>query len=280
MLGGYLRRVNMDGFKNRLSGRYDRSDKSSNREGRYERSGDSRYDRLTKRADSITIEAISDVIEKSNRTQLGLISNLIKENRIYAPKATASDADNKDAKETGVAVRSTRDSEILERLERMAGQTCESMNENEEVIQKSYEILRAQTDMLIGMGGNIDSVCKAVSSTENEEKLLEVVEGNRTLLNIIRQELHSSDEEVGEGVSVPLDSKMAEKKFDALTDHVHIQCVKTFRNVQANLNDQTSEIVKQLKASNHNLLVFSIGSLCLNLVTLALIVCEILKVFG
>ena len=78
----------------------------------------------------------------------------------------------------------------------------------------------------------------------------------------------------------PLAADEAEKYYKELEEHVHKECVKCYRNVQSALTEQNTEANNGITKSVSGLRVMVLVSLLLNIVTVALTVCNILGLFS
>ncbi len=182
----------MDGFRERLSGRYDRL---GSRGSGYERmpsddrfEGD-RFERSPRRGaaegvsqEAIT-EAVTEAVGKSNREQLDVIADFFDEakadrmeseraiidalshsmNEITnnlnskaavpaAPTAPAAPA----AIAEPIAVVDEQNAETLARIERIAGQNAETLNENGEILERNINTLRSNSELLSELKNSMD----------------------------------------------------------------------------------------------------------------------------
>ena len=184
----------MDGFRERLSGRYDRS----GARGGYERtSGDDRhdndrYERPSRRnaSEGISQEALNEVISKSNREQLDVIADFFDEakaDRMESERAIIdafshgiSEITANAAKETvheevpagPIAVVDEQNDETLARIERISGQNAETLNENGEILGRGMETLRANSEALGEIRNAIGQVLASSEEVKNASGVL------------------------------------------------------------------------------------------------------------
>ncbi len=188
----------MDGFRERLGGRFDRSGMRGsgydrmNQEERYE--GD-RYERSPRRGggDGISQEAINEAVteavNKSNREQLDVIADFFDEakadrmeseraiidalshsmNEVSANARAAAPAPAPApvAPPTPIAVVDEQNAETLSRIERIAGQNAEALNESNEMLERNVDSLRSNSEILNEIKSSIGGL---VSSTEEMKR--------------------------------------------------------------------------------------------------------------
>lgn len=252
----------MDGFRDRLNGRYDRSSSRKDRyeraerpsedrydradrqaDDRYDRQTDDRYDRGVRRqAESISVEAVSDAIDKSNRNQLEIIADLFDEakaDRLESERAiigsvtdlledmtatlTTASANKAEEKEAvAQEIPAAVDNEILTRIENIVVQDSEAITENGEMLERSYNSLRGNTELLNDLKNCISDIQLAQEDIKNQtqyisqtvaqnavnsaqevhddygsnssmekEEIIGAIGDNRALLNMIRQDIIS-----------------------------------------------------------------------------------------
>ena len=193
----------MDGFRERLSGRYDRSGMRGNgydraSEDRFE--GD-RYDRAPRRGgqEGISAEAVSDavneVVSKANREQLDVIADFFDEakaDRMESERAiidaishglneaAASSPKVAPAPAAPITVVDEQNAETLARIERIAGQNAEAINESSEMLERNVDSLRSNSEILNEIRGTLGGL---ISSSE------EVKASNAELRESIRQSM-------------------------------------------------------------------------------------------
>ncbi len=182
----------MDGFRERLNGRYDRS---GMRGSGYERMGgedryeSDRYERAPRRSEGISLDAlndtVNDAITKANQEQLNVIADFFDEakaDRMESERAiidalshsindaaSARRPDDAPAMAAGGAAGAQIDgagAETLARIERIAGQNAESLNESSEMLERSVEGIRSNTEIL----NDIRIRLSALESTSDELK--------------------------------------------------------------------------------------------------------------
>ena len=167
--------VEMDGFRERLGGRYDRSGmrgagyERQPAEDRYE---GERFERTPRRSapegvsrDAIN-ESVSEAIAKSNREQLDVIADFFDEakaDRMESERAiidAISHSINDAASATSrrepavaapaapIAVVDEQNAETLARIERIAGQNAEVLSESNEMLVRNVESLRSNAEAI------------------------------------------------------------------------------------------------------------------------------------
>ncbi|MCR5831542.1 MAG: hypothetical protein K6G67_05290 [Lachnospiraceae bacterium] len=190
----------MDGFRERLSGRYDRSgtrgsgyDRAPS-DDRYE--GD-RYERVSRRGASEGIsqealnEAVTEAVSRSNREQLDVIADFFDEakaDRMESERAiidALSHEMNEVTAKMGqrtpapaqaepvapaapIAVVDEQNAETLSRIERIVGQNAEALNENSEVLTRNVDSLRSNSEALNEIRSSIGQL---VTSSEEIKSL-------------------------------------------------------------------------------------------------------------
>ena len=247
----------MDNFRDRFASRggrdrYERSDRAD-RYDRYERDDrDDRYDRdepderSSRRApsyggDSVQIDDIANAVDKSNGKQLEVIADCFD-----------------DVKDEVVA----SEKEILKAIDRIAD---------------SADAARGQYVNAAPAQPAIDPAMK--------EEILAAVFSNTNLLNSIRETLDKKEQdELAKQAEIPAEAEEEApakdplkealgELYNNLEDHVHKENVKCYRNVQAALTEQGTQIVGQNKKSLTFLKIFAIINLALTVVNIALLVC-------
>lgn len=214
----------MDGFRERLSGRYDRS---GMRGSAYDRmSGDDRYEgdryeRAPRRGASESIsqeaisEAVNEAIAKSNREQLDVIADFFDEAKAdrmeseraiidalshslnevsAAAKEPAAPVAEPEVKEP-ISVVDEQTSETLARIERIAGQNAESLNENSEMLERNINSLRSNAELLNEIRNSVGSL---ISSSE------EIKSASSGLSDSIRQSLSEISQRAAAPVPAPM----------------------------------------------------------------------------
>ena len=198
----FLRRfseVKMDGFRERLSGRYDRSgmrgsgfDRMSN-EDRYE---SDRYERTPRRggepvsAEAVS-EAVKDVIARANREQLDVIADFFDEakaDRMESERAII-DALSKQpgassvvaspapaAAAAPIAVVDEANAETLARIERIVGQNAESLNESSEILSRNVDSLRSNSEAIGEIRSSVGNLLTSSEEMKSEirQRLAEI----------------------------------------------------------------------------------------------------------
>lgn len=238
----------MDGFRERLSGRFDRSaERVSPDRACLDRSSSERYERPARRSssagygvsDSIGAEAVSEAIDKSNTKQLEIISEFFE-----------------DAKDDRLA----SEKEILHALD-------ESMGMLNNIRQDVS-------------GRDTAPVQAPLADTAAKEEIMQAVLGNTSLLNTLRQEVaaytaaetekkpeqNAEGEQESQALLTAIDNY-----FKNMEDHVHKENVKCYRNVQAAITEQNAAAVEQTKKNLGALKVFAIISMVLSVVNIGLL---------
>ncbi|MFT3984598.1 MAG: hypothetical protein QM697_11875 [Lachnospiraceae bacterium] len=250
----------MDGFRERLSGRFERSSER----GGLDRSGADRYERSQRSTaagnfDGSGIKVVTEVIDKSNTKQLEIISDFFDE-----------------AKDERAAI----GKELLQALD-----------ENTEILDKSAEMIRHHTELLNDIRVDLSEQARtpaqtpapvhvpSVDSTAKEE-IMQAVLGNTTLLNMVRQEIAASRKVLAEpsAEEASLNMEEIDVYFKNMEDHVHKENVKCYRNVQAVVTEQGAQTVEQTKKSLGTLKVFTIISIVLSIVNIGLLAAYIFGV--
>ncbi len=241
----------MDGFRERLSGRFERSSER----GSSDRGSADRYERSPKSAaaggfDSFSVKAVTEVIDKSNTKQLEIISDFFDE-----------------AKDERMAI----EKELLQVLD-----------ENAEILDKGTEMIRQNTELLndirvdLSERGHMQApVPVQVPSVDSaaKEEIMQAVLGNTALLNMIRQEIAASEEALPEPAKEEpsLNMEAIDTYFKNMEDHVHKENVKCYRNVQAVVTEQNAQTIEQTKKNLGTLKVFAIISIVLSVVNIGLL---------
>ena len=336
----------MDGFRERLGGRYDRSmargagyDRMSSDE-RYD--GD-RYERGPRRgvpegiSQEAVNEAVNEAITKSNREQLDVIADFFDEakaDRMESERAiidalthSMSEQASNNTRQaavsepmTPIAVVDEQNAETLARIERIAGQNAEALNESSEMLERNVDSLRSNTELLNEIRNVVNGLVSSseevknssselrdsirqsmqemstrsaapmqeltVDFTSEKDEIIGAVGDNRAILNMIRQDVlngfakTAQEEDEGGEKPAPLSAEDAEKYYKELEEHVHKECVKCYRNVQSALTEQNAEANNGVTKSVSGLRIMVLVSLLLNIVTVALTVCNILGLFS
>ena len=195
----------MDGFRERLSGRYDRL---STRGSGYERmpsddrfEGD-RFERSPRRGaaegvsqEAIT-EAVTEAVGKSNREQLDVIADFFDEAKADRMESERAIIDalshsmneitknlNSKANEAPaapvapiapaapaepIAVVDEQNAETLARIERIAGQNAEALNENSEILERNVNTLRSNSELLNDLKNTMDEFQGSIRQSVGE----------------------------------------------------------------------------------------------------------------
>lgn len=251
----------MDGFRDRLNGRYDRTEKYDRGVER-ERSDYDRYDRpeRSRRSSSDMDSSIGEVIDRSNRSQLEAIADLFDEAR-----------DDRLESEK-VIVRAVDDN-----------------------AQMLSDIAKALKNM---QGGNMGAVAPVPTQSREEEffdspsvdpsakdEILRVVGDNKQLLTLIRQDVitiaQNQSQDGQAALSEPADmpdfllASAADQYYKDMEEHVHKENVKCYKNIQAAITEQNGESVKEFTKSLSGIKIISILSLVFSAMTLILLVASV-----
>ncbi len=114
----------------------------------------------------------------------------------------------------------------------------------------------------------------SVDQTAKEE-ILRAVGENKSLLNMIRQDMIAKEQE--KAIAVPeeeesQDPEVTLETFDDLKSYTHMEVVKCYRNVQASTAEQNAKLLEEMKASLTSLKVVTILSLVISVASVALLV--------
>lgn len=221
-----------------------------------DRGGRDRYDRMDRGdmgerssrrgasygSDGLQIDDVADVIEQSNSKQLEVFADCID-----------------DVKDEVFA----SEKEIMKAIEQIADGASKAPRTNDAPAPQVA----------------IDPAMK--------EEILAAVFSNTNILNTIREMLEKKDEKpeapqaeaptegaAEEAPKDPFKAALAEY-YNNMEDHVHKENVKCYRNVQAALTEQGTQIVDQNKKSLGFLKIFAIVNLVLTVVNIALLACFI-----
>ncbi len=243
----------MDGFRERLGGRYDRSGMRGSgyermpSDDRYE---SDRYERSPRRgapeiSQEMISDAVSEAVTKANQEQLDVIADFFDEakaDRMESERAiidalshsmndagTRAETEKSAASEpmAPIAVVDEQNAETLARIERIAGQNAEALNESSEMLERSVDSLRSNSEALgeikASVGQLLASAQEAKSAsdelknsvqqsiaeignraqaqspapmpeltvdfTEEKNEIIGAVGDNRAILNMIRQDV-------------------------------------------------------------------------------------------
>ncbi|MBO4901749.1 MAG: hypothetical protein J5518_03025 [Lachnospiraceae bacterium] len=242
----------MDSIRDRFNGR-DRMGSDRGGRDRYDRQdrGEA-LDRAPRRSapsyspegPGVDVDAIADVIEQSNSKQLEVFADCIDDvkDEVYASEK-----------------------EIMKAIDQMAS----SVNGAGRAASRYQEPAMAQMD------------------PATKEEILRAVANNTDLLQAIRETLQKKEEEKKEAENAPEEGaaqeQPAEKEESSLSallsqfynnmeEHVHKENVKCYRNVQAALSEQGTQVVDQNRKSLGLLKVLAIVSIVLSLVNAVLLI--------
>ena len=169
----------MDGFRERLGARYDRSgmrNSSFDRASSDDRYENDRYERTPRRGNTEGIsqeaikETVNEAISKANHEQLDVIADFFDEakaDRMESERAIidalshslsevgAAAAAPKAAEEAApvqqaapIAIVDEENAETLARIERIVGQNAETLNESSEILERNVDSLRGNSEVL------------------------------------------------------------------------------------------------------------------------------------
>lgn len=187
----------MDGFRERLSGRYDRSGMRGTgydrmpSDDRYE---SDRFERTPRRgmgegiSQEALSEAVNEVVTKSNREQLDVIADFFDEakaDRMESERAiidalshSLSEAVSTPAAAAPVApapaqtaapiVVDEQNTETLSRIERIVGQNAESLNETGEMLERNVNSLRSNSEVLNDIKNSIGELLSSSEDVKRE----------------------------------------------------------------------------------------------------------------
>lgn len=208
-------------------------------------------------AEGIQIDDVANVVEESNAKQLEMFADCIE-----------------DVKDEVFA----SEKEIMKAIDRVAG-SVNTVGRNQRSMEAPAAVQPA-----------FDPAMK--------QEILNAIFGNTDLLNSIREMLEKKEEPapmpeapVETFSETPVEEKQEEKLeekqeedpikkalaeyFNNMEDHVHKENVKCYRNVQAALTEQGTQIVDQNKKSLGFLKVFAIVNLMLAVINITLLACFI-----
>lgn len=333
----------MDGFKDRMSGRFER-----NGQGMSAPSGlvGRTLERPVRSAvtEGPSLEAINDVINKSNQEQIDvlaeyfdeakadrmeseraiiealssrveeIVSSSVSQNELGSADVYSREMSEPEPPVTVVAepAAPSIDPEVFSRLERLAGQNAEEISDNGEMLQRSIEYLRANSELLSEIKGNVEVIREnqqsgeasvavaptmvpepvipelSIDITQEKEEILSAVGDNRALLNMIRQDVLNGfaqheepeeDEEPEEEKPELLSKELGEKHFQSLEELVHSECVKVFKNIKKTFEEENVKTVKEVEKTVSSMRLFLIASLGLNVVAVVILVLQFLGIF-
>ena len=169
---------------------------------------------------------------------------------------------------------------------------------NSSVINQMNESIEYNKDLLKEILTNTNNapVASAVSPimpvSDNSEEILRTVANNNTLLNTLRSEVAGIQSDLMDAKtpaaaadsSSPLDANpITKEEMDIingeLQEHVHKECVKVYKNVQAALETQNANVEETVKKGTGGLKVFVILNLVLTLLNVLIAVANMLDFF-
>ncbi|MBR1909981.1 MAG: hypothetical protein IJ821_05285 [Lachnospiraceae bacterium] len=187
----------MDGFRERLSGRYDRSGMRGTgydrmpSDDRYE---NDRFERAPRRGmgDGLSQETISETVSeavaKSNREQLDVIADFFDEakadrmeseraiidalshslNEAVSSSAPAAPVAPAPAQTAAPIVVDEQNTETLARIERIVGQNAESLNETGEMLERNVNSLRSNSEAINEIKNSIGELLSSSEGLKRE----------------------------------------------------------------------------------------------------------------
>ena len=305
----------MDGFRDRMgrgaSDRYDRYDDS-----RYDRSErGSRRSSYAGSPQGASSDEIANLIDDSNAKQLEVISDLFedaKDDRFESEKqilraidelSASIESKSLDAAMPNVEAVSEADNVINEEILR-------NVKENGDILQQLAEeqismLIRGNSSIINQMNESIEdskeilkeiltntnnapaqSVSPIMAASDNSEEVLRTVVNNNTLLNALRSEVAGiqsglMDNNNAEDNNGPLDANpITKEEMDVvkgdLEEHVHKECVKVYKNVQAALETQNANVEETVKRGTSGIKIIVIINLVLTLVNLLIAIASML----
>ena len=198
-----------------------------------------------------------------------------------------------------------QNAETLARIERIAGQNAEALNENGEILERNISTLRsnmeALSDIKTSMDQFQDSIRQSIGEissraaasaqppeltvdfSEEKNEIISAVGDNRAILNMIRQDVlngfaRNDEEENAEEKVIPLSAEEAGRYYKELEEHVHKECVKCYRNVQSALTEQNAEANAGVEKSVAGMRIMVLLSLIFSILGFgSVVVCAILN---
>lgn len=254
----------MDSFRERMGGRYERAERGGARGDRYERSAEDRYERAPRRESGVGIEAISSAIDKSNKDQLEVILDMFddaKADRLESERAIIN------AISQGAA---SRGQAMPTNMAAAPGAANNSISA--EQFERNVNEIKGGLGEVLARVADMNQAQQAAGSNSDEE-ILTAIGDNRSLLNMIRQDIlnvrsNDESEEEDNTDSDALTIEAADKYYNDLEEHIHKESVKCYKNVQAALGDQTAEASAKVLKAVSGTKIMAIVSLVLNVVTL------------
>lgn len=134
-----------------------------------------------------------------------------------------------------------------------------------------------------------------IDFSEEKDEIISAVSDNRAILNMIRQDvlngfakfesiaeepedeyavLHEEEQpQEAEAEPAPelLSKELGEKRFQAIEDLIHSECVKVFKNVKKTIEEENEKAAVETKKTISGLRLFVIVSLAINAITLVLL---------
>lgn len=258
----------MDGFRDRLNGRYDRAERVDRHERTSERdhADYDRYDRGRRASsDSMDMGALSEVIDKSNREQMNAIADFFdeaKDDRLESEK---------------VIVR--------------------AVDDNAQILNDIVKALKNMQDNNMSIGTQGESSQEEFFDSPSVEpsalnEILHAVADNKQLLTLIRQDVITINQNQAQAqatdtpavVAEPTDAPdyllaaTADQYYKDMEEHVHKESVKCYRNMQAAITEQGGESVKAFTKSLTGIKVVSIISLVVSVLTMLLLAASIFQI--
>lgn len=167
----------------------------------------------------------------------------------------------------------------------------------DEVFASEKEIMKALDQVAASVSGGgrgrMQESVTAQMDPASKEEILRAVAGNTDLLLAIREVLDKKEPEpvaapevpeaegekpeeaAPEAAADPMTTALS-KYYSDMEEHVHKENVKCYRNVQAAITEQSSQVVEQNRKSLTLLKIFTIASTVLTLVNIVLLLGYIL----
>ena len=270
----------MDGFRDRMSGRYDRNQDRGDR-----------YERPRRSSEELSIDQIADAVDKSNRSQMEVIADFFddaKADRLESeraiidalsnrpmPSPRREGADSAQGEEIAAIINDNK--ALIGRIEKIATQNGEAIDANGAMIEKILASLRENTGLLnqvfrgvqdSGRGTKPQTV--SMNDPEAIKEVMRLVSENRAILGQMAEGANvKTDETLPADPAGASTSETVQKQLSDLTEHVHMENVKCYRNVQAAMGEQNAELVKSVDKKMSGMKGLLIAALALSALNLA-----------
>lgn len=205
-------------------------------------------------AEGIQIDDVANVVEESNAKQLEMFADCIE-----------------DVKDEVFA----SEKEIMKAIDRVAG-SVNTVGRNQRSMEAPAPVQPAfdpamKQEILNAIFGNTDLLNSIREMLEKKEEPAPVSEAPIEEAPVEAEEEKPEEKQPEED---PIRKALAEY-FNNMEDHVHKENVKCYRNVQAALTEQGTQIVEQNKKSLGFLKAFAIVNLMLAVINITLLACFI-----